>query len=476
MALPFLPVLYIEGFLDSAYPYLYLLAAASAALSIILLNLCFPEIKRKGLLLLLFCFGILLSLITGRNAEPPPFYTGIPVDSVTEFNGILEGDSIKLKGGRGLFRVMLSSVKSGGRTEADAFGGITVISSGNGDLAGGVEVSVKSEIISGEDGYIAFAGKGDVIQTGWSSFVSEWRSRLRAVLTRGIDGIGEPASSLFEALFLGTRDDPAAEEYVYFRKSGSIHILALSGLHLGILAGLAAAVFVPLFGKKAAFLLSLLLIVFYIFITGAKPSLLRAAVMFTLYGAAFCFDRTKDPLQILLFSFVILAVSAPASVYTLSFQLSFLALFGIITIGKGLSDAAAPYIPAFLRLPLACSVGAQAATAPILFSVFGVIYPVGLITGMVITPIITLFIWGGILFLFLSPLLGPEITAIYSSVLNHINNILISIVKTASAAPALRLSPAAVRMIYISLLILLFVREIRIILRLKAAETVQIQS
>ena len=297
-AAPFFPVLFIPGFWHQFYFILNFLCLLSAAYGITLLNISVPRFKQKGVFFLIFSTGIMFSLTTGYKMQPIPFYSGIPISHVTGFSGVLSQDSINLKGGRILYSLSTRKVFRLNDTEADASGLITIISDDSICLSSGAAVTVNAVLIEGDDGLIAFPGKGEMLHTGWNTSVSKWRNYLRGEIITAINGLGDPAASLFETLFLGIKDDPATDVYLYFKKAGSIHILALSGLHLGILSAFAALIFVPIIGKKRAFLLSLILVVFYIFITGPKPSLLRAGVMFFLFGTAFCLNRKRDPLQI----------------------------------------------------------------------------------------------------------------------------------------------------------------------------------
>jgi competence protein ComEC len=80
----------------------------------------------------------------------------------------------------------------------------------------------------------------------------------------------------------------------------------------------------------------------------------------------------------------------------LSFELSFLALFGILTIGNRVARYVSTYVPPFICLPISCSVGAQIATAALIIYHFGVIYPIGMVSSLILAPLVTVFMWSGI--------------------------------------------------------------------------------
>jgi competence protein ComEC len=98
-------------------------------------------------------------------------------------------------------------------------------------------------------------------------------------------------------------------------------------------------------------------------------------------------------------SFLIQIVISPAEGNTISFILSYLALAGIIVIGRSLYSLFSGKAPDFILQPLSASCGAFIATAGITSSVFGVIFPMGIITGLILVPLITIFMIGSMIWL-----------------------------------------------------------------------------
>jgi competence protein ComEC len=109
----------------------------------------------------------------------------------------------------------------------------------------------------------------------------------------------------------------------------------------------------------------------------------------------------KKPLTILCLSFLIQIIFTPGSGNTLSFILSYLALLGIIVISRRLHFIFGGTLPNFILQPLSMSCGAFLATAGIVSFSFGIIAPVGIIAGLFIVPLITLFMTGSIIWLVL---------------------------------------------------------------------------
>ena len=151
-----------------------------------------------------------------------------------------------------------------------------------------------------------------------------------------IDGIpfaSEETSALIKALLTGERGGLTADVKSAFRDSGASHILALSGLHLGIIYGLLSK-FLSLFGNSQILrvLRSLLIICacgLYTLATGAGDSLLRAFIFISLRELAKITGRYHGLGQILLTSLVIQLVIDPLAIRSVSFQLSYAAMAGV---------------------------------------------------------------------------------------------------------------------------------------------------
>ena len=143
----------------------------------------------------------------------------------------------------------------------------------------------------------------------------------------------EETTALIKALLTGERGGLTADVKSAFRDSGASHILALSGLHLGIIYGLLSK-FLSLFGNSQILrvLRSLLIICacgLYTLATGAGDSLLRAFIFISLRELAKITGRYHGLGQILLTSLVIQLVIDPLAIRSVSFQLSYAAMAGV---------------------------------------------------------------------------------------------------------------------------------------------------
>jgi competence protein ComEC len=101
-------------------------------------------------------------------------------------------------------------------------------------------------------------------------------------------------------------------------------------------------------------------------------------------------------LEVLCGAFVVHLYLQPAEVSDLSFQLSYLALLGIAAISPSAARELRPWLPQSASGALGAGLGAQAATAPLLLAVFGRVYPVGIAAGLVVGPLVSVFMIVGL--------------------------------------------------------------------------------
>jgi competence protein ComEC len=148
-----------------------------------------------------------------------------------------------------------------------------------------------------------------------------------------------------------------------------------------------------------------LVLLFYQFLAGFMPSLLRATVMICLAGTCILLDRDHEPLNLLALSGAAILLADPFQASSLSFQLSYLALGGILILGPPVHRVLEGRLPKAVLTPLAMSLGAQIATFPIVIARFGTWYPSGLLASLILVPLTTALLWAGLgwLVIFLIP-------------------------------------------------------------------------
>jgi competence protein ComEC len=184
------------------------------------------------------------------------------------------------------------------------------------------------------------AGAGDTSRGGWR----EWRIRLRSEMTRRIV-VALPGSTggVASAVITGKRGTMAEEVKQAFRESGLSHLLAIAGLHLGLVGGFVffavrggLALIPPLalrFAiKKIAAAATLVVLFCYLMISGAAIPTERAFVMNGIVFAAIMIDRLRISMRICALAALVVLVLDPASLVGVSFQMSFGAVVALIAV------------------------------------------------------------------------------------------------------------------------------------------------
>ena len=163
------------------------------------------------------------------------------------------------------------------------------------------------------------------------------RQSLAASLTRTVP---EPQASLGQALMLGLRDNLPEDMVEDFQRTGTSHILAISGLHVGILMGITLIISRWVFGRRHQIylVLPLVMIWLYALISGMSPSVTRAAIMGSVYLAALFVGRPRSVLPALGLAAAAMVAINPNVLWSVSFQLSFAAMAGIALLATPLSQ------------------------------------------------------------------------------------------------------------------------------------------
>lgn len=190
--------------------------------------------------------------------------------------------------------------------------------------------------------YLAFVNESQLLEigkseAGISDFFLSIRDYFSSLLNKYLDG---DELGVAKALILGDRSSLDAEVTAKFGNTGAMHILAVSGLHVGILIQILTyffAFFKKWISKKNAILISLLLVWVYACTTGLSASVLRSVVMFTILVAGNVWQRNYNPYNVLAFSALVILIWNPHFLFDIGFQLSYLAMLGIFMFYKPLS-------------------------------------------------------------------------------------------------------------------------------------------
>ena len=169
-----------------------------------------------------------------------------------------------------------------------------------------------------------------------SGIVSTAAAKAVGHLRATIDAIPYPSETtgpLVKALLTGDKSDLTKEITGIFRDSGASHILALSGLHLGVLYILLARLTAPLGNspwiRRLRYSLIIVAALFYSIMTGATPSIIRAFLFITINETAKLLGRKREPVRVLLAALTVQLALKPDVISSVGFQLSYMAMAGI---------------------------------------------------------------------------------------------------------------------------------------------------
>ena len=251
-----------------------------------------------------------------------------------------------------------------------------------------------------------------------------WRKSIFALRGSLADSIERsmpyPESALAGAVLLGKRESLADELAEEFRGAGAAHLLAISGLHVGVLLAVVAGSAAWLLGRqRPTYLIVAGAVVWlYALLAGAPPSALRAAAMGSVYLAALGFGRPSSVLPALALAAALMTAVSPGLVRQISFQLSFAAVTGIALVlalwgGRlnwGVSPAAGwgKRATGWAAALLVVSAAATLATWPLVATTFGEVallgVPVSLLTVPVMAPLIVTAAGAALAGVFVPPL------------------------------------------------------------------------
>ena len=206
------------------------------------------------------------------------------------------------------------------------------------------------------------------------------------------------------ALTLGYKDDIDPEIRRHFQASGAAHVLAVSGLHTGILYGLVlwfltlGGRFKPLYKNRAGrWAISGVVIAVmwgYAWLTGMTPSVVRAVLMVTIFEVGRMLYRQAFSLNTIAAAAVLILAIRPTDLWSVSFQLSFAATTAIVSLSQALPlrEGRLPRIVKYVLGIIIVSLAAQIGTLPITMYYFGQISCCFLLTNLLVLPLATVLV------------------------------------------------------------------------------------
>jgi competence protein ComEC len=265
----------------------------------------------------------------------------------------------------------------------------------------------------------------------------QFRDRLLDIYRA--QGLGEDQFKILSALTLGYKRNLDPEIKTVFSSSGAMHVLAVSGLHVGIIYG----VFLFLLGflkqRKTGKVFFVAITLFclwaYAFVTGLSPSVERAATMFSLLVIGESLKRRINIYNSLAASALLLLLINPNNLFEVGFQLSYAAVFGIVFLQPRIAKLLIikNKVIRFFWLLLTVSIAAQITTFPLTLYYFNQFPTYFWLTNLLVIPAVSILIPLGLALLFFAKI--PFLSTIISTLANQLIYIIYFILKKIERFP-----------------------------------------
>ena len=239
---------------------------------------------------------------------------------------------------------------------------------------------------------IVYVGHDNNLGGRFLGALYDFSGRFEAALNNVLP---EPQASLSAGILLGVKRNIPDALMNDLNASGLTHIIALSGYNVTILVEILVVVFIAKLGRRRIFIYGSALILFFILMTGASSSVVRAGIFsfMILFGEQL--GRQADKTNLMLLAAILMVVFNPYVLrYDTGFQLSFLAFTGLIylspQIKKIFEKPKLKNVPNGIKVPLTETLGAQLAVFPLIWYQFGRLSLIAPLSNLLVLPLIPL--------------------------------------------------------------------------------------
>ena len=192
-------------------------------------------------------------------------------------------------------------------------------------------------------------------------------------------------SDFINSIILGKKEYLSKEENEMFTRTGTSHIIAISGLHTGLLCGMISFLLCGI-NRYYKLLILFVLMVLYSLIVGLSPSIIRSILFVIILYLSIFLDRKRDGISTLSLIGIFLIINNPYIIYNISFQLSFLATLSIIYFYS--------YINSIFKVSLvSLTISANILTIPLVYYNFKGISLLSILSNMIIVPFMGIIIY-----------------------------------------------------------------------------------
>ncbi|MCF6296366.1 MAG: competence protein ComEC family protein [Flavobacteriaceae bacterium] len=236
--------------------------------------------------------------------------------------------------------------------------------------------------------------------------------------------------AIVNALLLGQKQGITKEQFEQYKNAGAIHILAVSGLHIGIILLILNFLFKPIEYLKNGKIIKLIIVVIclwvYAFLAGFSASVIRAVTMFTAIAISLASNRPFGVQNSLVISLFVLLLIHPLYLFNVGFQLSYVAVFSIVWLQPLFSNLWKPkfIITEYFWTLLTVSFAAQVGILPLSIYYFHQFPGLFFISSLVIIPFLGFILGIGFLVIILAlfQIIPPFLVNIYGVIIKTMNN------------------------------------------------------
>lgn len=267
--------------------------------------------------------------------------------------------------------------------------------------------------------YMKSLGIHNQIHSSYQSFLNQSKGKLTLrgqaskIRNHFIKKLKESALTpneiaIVQALILGKKKDINKQLYSDYAAAGAIHILAVSGLHVGIIYFILIALLRPLKRLLKYELIIAIIIVIslwgFAFLTGLSPSVIRAVTMFSFFAFAKAINRETNTINTLFLSYFTLLIINPLWLFHIGFQLSYLAVLSILCLLPLFNKVYCPknYFARKIWDILTVTLAAQTGVFPLSIYYFHQFPGLFFMTNLIILPFLGVLLGGGIILIILS--------------------------------------------------------------------------
>lgn len=269
-------------------------------------------------------------------------------------------------------------------------------------------------------------------QGGWDVQINLLEKERQFLSTKISEVLPSPQAELLSGILLGQKKDLPAQLRLALRDTSTLHIVVVSGQNLTLLAAFVMNL-AGILNRRIAIGLTFILITFYTVLTGADIPVIRAALMAFLSYMAQLLGRRYEGIWVLIVVALFLLLINPLWILDISFQLSFLATFGVVVVSPLLLSIM-KRVPEVIKEDLAITFGAQIMVTPIIVSNFHQLSLVGIFTNLLVLWTVPIVMIAGIILVILS-LTWQFLAAIFAYILGTLLTYFIYIVTFFSSLP-----------------------------------------